>query len=111
MKQVESFLKIVPDNFDSEVIKEKKPVLLVCIHHDENEEEKILILNSLANSNNKNLKICLLEESQGKTIMKHYKIDGTPTYLIFKKGRIRDKILGNVDVDTLHSFVNQYVKN
>ena len=89
------------DNFDLEVQKEKRTVVLACIHRSVCMIEQIAMLENVIKKFDKKLKVCLVNVDQLKPFMKRLKIEGTPTYLIYKDGREKDRIMGAVDAQAL----------
>jgi thioredoxin-like negative regulator of GroEL len=110
MKQMFNSFSIVDlQNYKSEIIDEKRLVLLVCLHHNERLKEQLEVLEDILNNYNTVLKICIINKDHKKAVMKHFKINGTPTYLIFKDGKEKDRILGDLDYTTLTSFIQEHL--
>ena len=99
------FISIGNDNFESEIIKEEKPILAACIHRYFEFKEQIDVLESISKKCGNTLKICLMDDDFIMTFREKLKINGTPTFLIFNEGKVMDMMLGKVDEDTLMAFV------
>ena len=75
------------DNFCDEITDEKKLVLLACVRPGEEFKRQSDMLKAMALHYTRGLKVCLLTNDDAKAIMNRFGVDGTPTYLILKKGR------------------------
>lgn len=111
MRESNAFLMVGSKNFKSEVKDEKHAVLLACIHWGGGMKQQLELLKNVWDKYDEELKVCLMEEIQGRAVMEQLKIVGTPTYLIFKGGQEKDRIIGNVDTRTLMTFLNKNLPN
>lgn len=93
------------DDFESEVIEERRPVLVACIYWGSEFKEQTEALKSISKSYREALKICLLGTDSIGALREKLGIGGTPTFLIFYEGEEKGRILGRADSDTLRAFV------
>ena len=105
MKTLVSLIR--PENFEKEVIGEKKPVLLLCMHRDEEFPNQLKVIEAIATKYSDELKVGLLEEEFIEAFKKNYGVIGTPTYLILIGGKERGRMLGLADQETLTDLVSQ----
>ena len=101
-----SFCLIRPQNFEQEVILERKPVLLLCMPDDSEFPGQLKVLNDVGVSWDRELKICLLEEEFIDSFKQSLRIGGTPTFIILVEGRERNRMLGLADRDSLADFIS-----
>ncbi len=104
------FESISLDNFESEILKEKGPILLAYICRDHEFKRQIDILKTISKKYGETLKICLLDEKYGKTY-KEFEIEGDPTFLVYYRGKKSGMMLGKVDTETLCSFISKTLPN
>ena len=97
------------NNINSELIRSKSPVLLACIQKDFDYEEQMNILQGVSEIFNGALKIFILDVGALKTFGEEHNIEGTPTFLIFNKGREKDRMLGKQKSEKLASFIKRVV--
>jgi hypothetical protein len=97
------FITIDTENFESEIITAKNPVLLACIRRDHELKEQLELLEKVSKENSK-LKICLLHEDFND-IYKILRIEGTPTFLVFLWKEEKGRLLGKVDNTVLDAFI------
>jgi hypothetical protein len=95
------------ENFDQEVVAEKKPVLLLCMPHDEEFSKQVGILKNVAEIFSKDLKVAILEENLIEPVKKKYGFSGTPMLLILVDGKEKGRLLGLVDQEGIMGFVFQ----
>jgi hypothetical protein len=98
------FTSIGSDTFDSEILSEKRPVLLAYIRRDYEYKNQIEILESVSKEYGDAIKICLLDENFARKY-KNLKIEGDPTFIGYYKGAKQGRILGKADRETLISFI------
>ena len=97
---------IRPENFEQEVIAEKKPVLLLCMPRDEGFPKQLKVMEEIARKYREGLKVVLLEEEFIEAFKKNYEILGTPTFLILVEGKERRRWLGLADQETLTDLIS-----
>ncbi len=95
------------ENFKKEVIEEEKPVLMLCILRSTGFYEQIDVLKNISMDNSEMLKGCMLEEEFVRAFSKKFRIRGTPTFLLFNKGKENGRMLGHADLESLTEFVSQ----
>jgi len=98
------FTSIGADNFDSEILSEKKPVILAYIRRDYEYKNQIEFLENVSKEYGDEIKVCLLDEIFARTY-KNLEINGDPTFLGYYEGKEKGRILGKADKEKLISFV------
>ena len=102
-----TFFSIDSDDFETEIIKENGALLLACIHWSGEYRGQMKVLEVVAKQFNGTVKFCHLEKDLIERYRKQLGIEGTPTFLFFKNGKEKSRMLGQVNEQTLSSFVMQ----
>lgn len=98
------------ENFEKAVLKEKLPVLLLCMHRDSDFYEQIeIVKRTTAVTCGDRVKLCLLEEDFVGVFKEKYGVAGTPTFLIFNGGREVSRLLGQVVPEVFQEFLSQAI--
>jgi len=89
------------------------PVVLVEFYADWNGSCQIMspVLKDIKNHFNGELKICRVNIDTEKLLTENYKVNKTPSYLIFQKGKIIDRIDGIVPRKTLLNKLKILIRN
>ncbi len=95
------------DNFELEVMKEKRPVLLACPHAYFEFIEQKEVLKSISKEYEEELKVCLLSEDFIGVFREKYGVEGTPTFLVFVGGKEKKRLLGKASREALIAFLSQ----
>jgi len=96
------------EDFEKEVLKERMPVFILCMHRDPDFLGQIEVIERIAAKTcGDRLKLRLLEEESVEVFRKNYGVGGTPTFLIFSGGREMNRLLGQVDPRTLEEFLSR----
>ncbi len=95
--------KISDENFYSEIVMEKSPILFAYIYKHANLSEQMESLEGLSPS--KKIKICYMTD-QGNNVCEKLKITGSPVFIAFKKGKEKGRMIGMVDSQGLNNFVS-----
>ncbi|GAF80641.1 unnamed protein product, partial [marine sediment metagenome] len=94
------------EDFEKEVLKERIPVLVLCMHRDPDFHGQIEVIERVtAKTYGDRLKVCLLEEESVGVFMEKYGVGGTPTFLIFTGGREMSRLLGQAEPGILKEFL------
>ena len=93
------------DNFESEVLGAQDPVLLACLHQGMEFQDQVKVLETVCRHDELNLKVRFLDQDYLDVFKGRFKIGGTPTYFIFRKGKEIGRLLGQVDRERLMSFI------
>ena len=105
---METLIRLIrPENFEQEVVTEKKPVLLLCMPRDEEFPNQLKVIENIARRYSEELKVGLLQEEFIEAFKKNYEILGTPTFLILVEGKERRRWLGLADQETLTDLISQ----
>jgi thioredoxin-like negative regulator of GroEL len=94
------------ENFEHEVIAEKRPVLLLCMPRDEEFPNQLKVLEDIATKYSQELKVGVLEEGLIEAFKKNYSVIGTPTFLLLVEGKERDRMLGIADREMLTNLIS-----
>jgi thioredoxin-like negative regulator of GroEL len=105
MKTLISLIR--PENFEREVIGEKKPILLLCMPRDEEFPNQLKVIEDIARQYSEELKVGLLQEEFIEAFKKNYEILGTPTFLILVEGKERGRMLGLADQEMLTDLISR----
>ena len=100
-------IRVTLDTVEKELKTSPRPVLLACLHPDADISSHVELLEQVRKRFGKRIKICLLCEAFTGAFRQTYRIEGTPTYLILKQNMVLDRILGQVDVNTLTAYLSQ----
>ena len=96
------------EDFENEVLKEKIPVLVLCMHQDPEFHTQVEIVERIKDEiYGDGLKICLLEEESVGVFKAKYNVGGTPTFLVFSNGKEIARILGQTEPAILKEFLFQ----
>jgi thioredoxin-like negative regulator of GroEL len=98
---------IRPENFEREVIGEKKPVLLLCMPRDEEFPNQLKVIEAVARKYRMELRVGVLEEEFIEAFKKNYRVIGTPTFLLLVEGKERGRMLGLADYQMLTNLISQ----
>jgi len=95
------------DNFVREVLEEGGPVLVLCMHRDDEFQEQITTIEGICGGYGERLKVCLVEEEFIGVFKKRFDVQGTPTFMIFIRGAEEGRRLGLVEEKTFKDFVSR----
>jgi thioredoxin-like negative regulator of GroEL len=106
---MKTFVRVIrPQNFEQEVVSEKRPVLLLCMPRDEEFFKQMKVLEAVAESYQHEMKVGLLEDDFIEGFRQDLGIKGTPTFLILVQGKERGRMLGLADQASLTDFIKQF---
>lgn len=95
------------DNFEAVVIREQRPVLLLCMPRDQQFDGQIKVLTETAARYAGRLKVGLLDEGFIGPFKKKYRVLGTPTFLVLQEGREKNRLLGLADEPMLEGLIRE----
>ncbi len=101
---------IETDEFRTEVLDEKRPVLMACLSRDFRYREQKNILDSVSNEFGEALKVCL-RDRENLGAFRRFGIEGSPAFIIFHEGEERGRMLGMAERDTLSSFISRILES
>lgn len=105
---METLIRLIrPENFEQEVAAEKKPVLLLCMHRDDEFPNQLKAVEDIATKYREGLKVGLLEEEFIDAFKKRYRIVGTPTFLLLVEGEEKGRLLGLANHRMLTNLISQ----
>ena len=100
-------VKITDENFEEEVLKSDKPVILYFSSNSC--PPCVAMLTTLIDiaKNNKDIKVATLnvDSKECEDIIKEYPADATPTIMIFKDGEVTSTLVGAVNEEKIMSEV------
>ena len=100
-------IRVGAHTVDLETNHGKMPGLLACIHPDSDIKPQLRMLEHVAERFADRVSGYVMVEELTVAFRKKYKIDGTPTFLFFQEGQVKDRLLGQVDVVMLTDFVTR----
>jgi hypothetical protein len=83
------------------------PVLLACLHPDAEMSAQVAMLEEIATAYRQRVKVCLFRDDLNGAFGKTYTIEGTPTYLLIADRTVRERVLGQVEKNTLTRLLDQ----
>ncbi len=97
-------------NFDSEVIKSEKPVL-VDFYADWCGPCRMIgpSIEKLAEQYSSDMKICKLNVDKAGDIAAKFGISGIPAVLFFKKGNVVDQFTGAIPKDAIEAYIKKII--
>ena len=98
------FISIGAESFYSEILSERRPVLLACISRDYDYDEQTGVLGGVSKRYGKKLKVCLLDEDSIGAFMK-FGVEGSPAFIVFHEGEEKGRMLGKADTQSLNDLV------
>jgi hypothetical protein len=105
---METLIRLIrPENFEQEVVAEKKPVLLLCMPRDDEFPDQLKAVEDIATKYREGLKVGLLEEEFIEAFKKRYRIVGTPTFLLLVEGEEKGRLLGLANHRMLTTLISQ----
>lgn len=110
MNKESSISLIKLDNFNKEVLEEKKPILLLCMTRNDEFQQQMGVIEDISKKYGEELKIGLIDEEFIGVFKQKFNIKGTPTFLIFVKGQEKSRMLGEGDQKTLKEFLLRTLK-
>jgi hypothetical protein len=93
------------DTVEKELNTSTTPVLLACLHPEADISSHAELLDQVSKRFGKQIKVCLLCAEFTRAFRQTYGIEGTPTYLLLKQNTVLDRILGQVDLNTLTVYL------
>lgn len=100
-------IRVALHTVETELNEGSVPVLLACLHPNADITAQAEVLEHVSKVFDQRLKVCLLCEEIPAAFGNIYGIEGTPTYLIVKKNKVVDRLLGQVDPKTLTGFIQR----
>jgi thioredoxin-like negative regulator of GroEL len=103
------FKEIGFNNFEQEIGKGAKPILVLCMHWNGEPQEQVRIIEMISKKYAKDIKVGLLEEEFIAPFSEKFGVTGSPTYILFVGGRERGRMLGRADPKTLENFLMETI--
>jgi hypothetical protein len=98
-------IRVTLDTVEKELNTSTTPVLLACLHPDADSSSQTELLDQVSKLFGDQMKVCLLCEAFTGAFEQSYGIEGTPTYLLLKQNMVIDRVLGQVDLNTLTAYL------
>ncbi|MFC1591740.1 thioredoxin family protein [Thermodesulfobacteriota bacterium] len=97
--------RLSSETINNQLQEAQLPVLLACLQQDFDYKEQMDILENVSEVFTGKVNVCLVELGDVSAAISAYKIEGTPTFVMFDHGRERDRLLGKADSLRLTTFV------
>lgn len=94
-----SIQHVTADTCGSLIADEDRPVLLLCMHRDEEFSRQMRIVESVALRFKDSITAVCMDEDALASFKNYFSIRGTPTYLLLRKGREVNRFIGLVTED------------
>jgi hypothetical protein len=104
-------IRVTLDTVEKELKTSATPVLLACLHPDADIRSQVELLEQVSKLFEDQVKVCLLCEAFTGAFGQTYRIEGTPTYLLLKQNTVLDRVLGQVDLNTLTAYLSRTVSS
>lgn len=98
-------IRVTLDTVEKELNTGTTPVLLACLHPDADISSQAELLEKVSKLFGDQVKVCLLCEVFTGAFGQTYGIEGTPTYLFLRQNTEIDRVLGQVDLNTLTTYI------
>jgi len=92
-----------------ELINFEKPVLIDFYADQENLDDTIQILRSVAATLGDKAKVIKIDIKKNETLADALRVKGNPTFMIYKNGQMKWRQTGFQDANTLIGLVQQFV--
>ncbi len=97
------------ENFEQEVVCERKPVLILCMLRTEEFPNQLSILEKIGRKYGEQLKAALLDEAFIESFKKNYRFVGTPIFLLLVEGKEKKRFLGLADPEKMMDLIAVYL--
>lgn len=94
------------ENFEQEVIAERRPVLILCMPRDDEFPQQLKVIKDISTKYGQELKVGILDEGFIEAFKKNYGVVGTPTFLLLMEGKERARMLGLADHEMLTNLIS-----
>jgi len=96
---------IEPQAFDVELQSDTGPFLVAFLKRNERYQTQSMALDAASEPYSGKLRCFLYNSDYLDTAMDRFMVRGTPTFLLFSRGREVDRLIGESDRDTLDEFI------
>jgi len=97
--------KVRPENIEPEIMKTRQPVLLGYFSKNARLREYLDVLEKTASRFDDAVKVCFMEACDAGAFSRKYEIEGSPTFLVFRDGQERGRMLGKISPRELVDFI------
>lgn len=111
MTGTETVLRIRAEHIESVLNEGDKLVLLACIRNGTDLRKTLQTLDSVAVFSGPSLRVCYAMEDLLPYLEKRFGVTGTPAHILIQNGRLQDSLLGKTSIQTLMTFVGQYIQS
>lgn len=96
---------IEPQAIDVEIQDERAPLLVAFLKRNERYPAQVGVLEDACREYGKSLRCFLYNSDYLDTATERFAVQGTPTFLLFSRGREVNRLIGESDRATLDEFV------
>lgn len=82
---------------------------MACLHPDSDIPSQLRMLEQIAERFTGRVSVYVMVEERSVAFSRKYAIDGTPAFLLVHEGQITERLLGQVELDALTTFIEQNV--
>lgn len=98
-----------PQSFELELQSSEEPFLVAFLRHNERYSSQATALDGASQDFADAMRCYLFDTDYLETAMDRFKVKGTPTFLLFSKGREVDRLMGETDRETLDDFIRNAI--
>ncbi|QJT10571.1 thioredoxin family protein [Oceanidesulfovibrio marinus] len=107
MKVESAFEHFTGSGFEVALKREAGFVLLACLRQEHEMRDQEDSLREVARQYDGQLKVWILDDHGQDKFHVQHRVMGTPTYLLFKNGAEKDRVLGKLSCEGLLEFVSR----
>ncbi|NDV19584.1 thioredoxin [Pseudodesulfovibrio sp. JC047] len=100
-----------PQTVDRTLSQSKKPVFVAFLKRNERFAKQIGIVSEMAMIHRNRVQCFLYDSDYLDTAQDQFSVKGTPTFVLFDKGREVDRLIGESDGETLDDFIMAVASN
>ncbi len=101
--------KYAISEFNENQLGVEKPAVILFTSIESDFEDQIKILELAVNNISLDISAYLIEKESMDSFAQRYHVKGSPTYLLFKSGLEKGRILGKTSIAELTDFLNKHL--
>jgi thioredoxin-like negative regulator of GroEL len=98
-----------PQAFDVELYSSHEPLLVAFLKRNARFSGQSKVLDDTSREYRDRVNCYLYDADYLDTAMERFKVEGTPTFLLFSDGREVDRLMGESDRDSLDDFIRAVI--